>query len=282
ATKPQPFIATAKSGHEVRLSLPRLHRRASVYPDRQAARVAESLVNFVVRPERYVLYRRYPDPSRFLQSHFERLVILGGGWLRDDFVDQADSCVLEHSSGFTGFWVSDDSTPWRVGRFLCYARQPQGYTVGQHHMAVQAFHRHGIISSIRVDQFARRQRRARPELMIPVAAGYPAPRPDFLRLASNPLSEFLLRPGIAQVDRQQLESPRHEVRVVVDEARHGKPAFQVDQARVRPGQLHDLFIRSDSDYSFAPRGQSLNPGRCFVAGPDAASRQDKTGANIAL
>jgi len=71
------------------------------------------------------------------------------------------------------------------------------------------------------------ERAARPCIVIPVASGDPSPR-----VAASPVrdeaGELLHRGRRAQIDALQLEPARHEVGMVVDEAREDQASLEID------------------------------------------------------
>ena len=81
-----------------------------------------------------------------------------------------------------------------------------------------------------------------PVVLVPAAADDPLARLGLRGAAAHQFGDLLLALGADEIELELAAADGLQVAVALDEARHHELAFEIDDARLRPGQALDCPI----------------------------------------
>ena len=171
-----------------------------------------------------------------------------------------------------------DHAAFGRGRVHRHARHLERQRIAQRHVPAGADQDHRPVGHGLV-QLAAVRMAADIELHLIVAARHD---PAALGRLRRPLAQRRLqrlerrRGGGARIHPIHRDPERHQVQVIVVEARRGEPALEVDHLRLRPAQRQHLRIRPGRQDAALPRRQRL-ADFVVVSAPDPTVRQNRVG-----
>ena len=187
------------------------------------------------------------------------------GRLRQDREDEVHGVVFEDAGGLA-LRVADDLAPFGCRGLPVDAGELEREGVGQRHVTVEAGDEDRVVGAHAVDPLFAWQL-ASPGFVIPVAVQDPTTCRLGRREFGDAPGEEPRRRCVAQLDAGEGRSAFQKVHVVVDEARHGEAAREIDR----------LFRRDPGGVSLADKGNhplrdghGCGLGQVFRAGPDHA------------
>ena len=260
--------ASPARGDRIAQPLPRGERHAGVNARRQAAGVMRAAVDREIAPRAHVVNGGNPLLRHVAHGRVQGTVVLHRSGIGNRATHQPFGVVLEHA-GQLALRIADDGPTRHVARLTSDAGGAQRGGIRQAHVAIEPGDPHRMIRRDAVDPGALRQIAA-PVLVVPVAAGDPAPLGQGRRERLDPRDELGRRLGIAQLDRGQPMPAGDEVHVCVDEAGHHHSPARIDDPRAGSRKLPDLGAGSDRRDPLAAHRDRIRPWPPFVPRPDAS------------
>src|SRR5207247_8786205 len=138
-------------------------------------------------------------------------------------------------------------------------------------VSVESIDEDRIVRRDRIDPLVTRQRRPRPQRVIPIAAENPFARLEMRGVRFQASHELLWCRGVAQIHRRELKAPADEMRVAIDESRHDEPAVGTQDLRGGADVAGHLCRLADGE-DFAG-GNRDRPG---LAAPRRETSPDRT------